>query len=163
MIYDLINPSDDITFDAPTFESAAVAVVLLGLGRFGAKPEVDESPDGAFLHREIPLLTLGPYDKKDKWLLDNFGVQSNEDYTAFIDRHHTDVVATLRSFATVSVKERRIYDLALSKITEPDKRAEFLAEWDDENRTSLHEIVNHAHQLAERMEQVKQDMPEDAS
>ena len=45
-----------------------------------------------------------------------------------------------------------MYEMALSYIEDSDKRAAFIAAWDDRRRTSLNDITSRAHQLADNME-----------
>ena len=44
MFYELVNPSDKITFEAPNYESALLATLMVGKGYYGAEP-VDNNGD----------------------------------------------------------------------------------------------------------------------
>ena len=45
MLYELINPSDPVTFEAPDLKVAALVTIILGQGQYGAQP-VDDSAEG---------------------------------------------------------------------------------------------------------------------
>lgn len=136
MLYELINPSDSITFEAETFELAALATFLVGNGAYGATPITDDENA-----KKVPVLLLGM--GVDEWIKQEFDCTIEE----FFERTMEEVSTVLLSFATVSVRERQIYELALSKITDEEKRIEFLAEWDDKRRSSIAQITNRAHEL----------------
>ena len=44
MYYELINPSDEITFEAPTYEAAVCATLMVGKGMYSAN-HIDEHGD----------------------------------------------------------------------------------------------------------------------
>lgn len=83
--FELVNPSDPYTFTAPNLETAALAVVLLGRGRYGAK-----SLDGG---KDVPIFLLGGHDE---WFTENFGrtVQESLDHIA-----HEAIAACLDTLA----------------------------------------------------------------
>jgi hypothetical protein len=65
--FELVNPSDAYTFTAPDLETAALAVVLLGRGRYGGK-----SLDGG---KDVPIFLLGGHDN---WFVAQFGRRVQE-------------------------------------------------------------------------------------
>ena len=147
MFYELINPSDKITFRARDFESAVGATLALGRGRYGAKRIGDDGWGTEDESMDVPLFLFGG---AAEWL-----AKKGLDLDKIIDGNRDGVVAALRDFAIGDMKDRKLYESALEKITDDAKRREFIAEWDDERRTSLSEIVNQAHILADAIEEDK--------
>ena len=138
MIYDLINPSDDVTFEAASFEAAVLAVWLVGDGHYGAR-----HVDGEW--REIPL---GLFEDAAEWLA-QFGLPG---LNVALHQHRADVIKTLRSFATATLQDRGIYVATLEIISKPEERKAFKAMWDDRHRSSLNAITRRAHHLAESLD-----------
>lgn len=84
MRFELINPSDKYLFEAPSLEVAALSVLLLGHGNYGAK-QVDGDA-------EVPLFLLG--GNPDPWFEENFG-RTLKASVQIADREQ--LAATLRS------------------------------------------------------------------
>ena len=83
--------------------------------------------------------------------LDDWLAERGEKQETVLDNHRTDVIDALASFCTGSAKDRKLFDSALAAITDDDKRAEFVAEWDDKKRSSLNDWTNYAHKMAESL------------
>ncbi len=68
----LVNPSDDIVFDASDKKVAALAVIIMGNGKYGAKDEAGETvvPVWIFGWRR-PWEDLYPGEKPEKAMIDN--------------------------------------------------------------------------------------------
>ena len=136
MLYDLTNPSDDISFIAPSHEAAVLAVLMVGRGMYGAESEEGD---------EIPMCL----DRNvDEYLEGIFGEGSG--YPELFKVHFSDVLKTLQSFVTVSAERRGVYDKALELIP-PFKRAEFVEYWEDTHRTSVNNITKYAQHVADTM------------
>lgn len=138
MIFEVINPCDPVTFEAPDLESAAVAVILLGRGQLGAQCVDDKDI-------EVPLLFLGG---AEEWAMKQFGTS----LATLVSLHTKAAIPVLRSFVTGSVGTRKLYKAAMKHIPSEKGRAEFRREWDDDKRSSLTEITNVAHRLADQLE-----------
>lgn len=140
--YELITPSDPVTFTAPTYLSAVGSVLLVGHGHYWADCiDADGEP---LDENNVPFLLFTP--ALDQWLHRNDLTLSE-----LFDDNRADIIKTLRSFCTGTWRERELFDTALAAITEPEKRKQFLFEWDDRRRTSLNEITNRAHSLADSL------------
>lgn len=103
--FELVNPSDPYMFTAPDLETAALAVVLLGRGKYGGK-----SLDGG---KDVPIFLLGGHDE---WFSENFGrtVQESLDHVP-----HEAIAACLD---TLTIDGRR------TSLNNIGKGAELLAE-----------------------------------
>ena len=97
MKFDLINPSDPYTLEADDFEIAAVAVCLLGNGKYPADALGDDADKG----NNVPAFLFGGHDE---WFAARFGA----DYETIAERCLTtraDAIA--RAFESVTLGGKR--------------------------------------------------------
>jgi hypothetical protein len=146
-VYELVNPSDTYTFEAESLEIAALAVVILGDGWYGATDEAGKTV--------VPILALDPVERVKTWWTQSFG----DDFDDAIDAVRTDaalrrdLTACLRS---VLIGSRGMWDVILgaaAKMTNDDAAA-FLADWHDKQRTSTSDIGATAKAWAEQLEAI---------
>ena len=130
MEYELINPSDKYTFIAEDFETAVLAVFLLGTA-YGAEPR-----DGG---EEVPIFLFGG---AKEWYAERFGRAPDDG----LDEKKRTVADALLSFMLGDFEDRRRYELALAAIDDPEKKDRFVDEWQD-GRSSLNNIGSIAHKL----------------
>lgn len=135
MEFELINPSDPYTFVADDLETAALAVFTVS-SLYGAKTK-----DGEIA---VPVFIMCD---SEEWYIERFGRNSYDGLKA----KREQVAAALSSVVLGGFEDRRRYELALSAITEQDKREKFIAEWQD-GRSSLNDIGTYSHKLAEKLE-----------
>jgi hypothetical protein len=130
-LYELINPSDPYTFEAPSIEVAAASAWLLSSG-FGAKAiDGDEA---------TPVL-FGCED----WMKAR-GMDSAGWFTA----HESEIAAALDSFLIGKAADRADVEDMLAELPE-EKREAWRARRQDRHRTSLNQIGERAYQLAEKL------------
>lgn len=101
MRFDLINPSDPYTFDADDMEVAAVAVCLLGAGKYPADAIGDDADKG----NNVPAFLFGGHDE---WFQSRFG-GSFEEIAAKCLKERTDAVA--RSLESMKLCRERASSL----------------------------------------------------
>lgn len=130
MLYELINPSDRYTFEAPSIEVAGAVAVLLSEG-FGAKPV---HGDG-----ETTPILFG----WNAWLKDR-GIDE-----AWIKSHCGELADAYDSFLIGGANERADVESMLAMLP-PEKREQWRAERQDRHRSSLNQIGERAYQLAKR-------------
>ena len=138
-VWELINPSDAITFEAPSLAVAATVTLTVGSGVYGA-----DSEDG----EKVPILALGDSEAVEAWVAQEFGGMTVEELFAHAKQA---VPAALLSFVTGSRSDRKLFESALAKMF-PDKREEYREVWEDAKRTSMNQITEHAHDLGRRMQ-----------
>jgi len=98
MRFDLINPSDPYTLEADDFEIAAVAVCLLGNGKYPA----DALGDDANKSNNVPAFLFGGHDE---WFQARFG-GTYEAVAERVLKERADALA--RCFESVKLgRERR--------------------------------------------------------
>lgn len=141
MIYELINPSDKITFIANDDQCAFFVTVILGKGKYGCQ-NIDTGKSME------TILMFASERQIDETINQNLGSSLSE----FLKKRKDDVINSLKSFAYLSGDERRIYDSACEAITDPDKLNEFKSKHEDHNRTSMSRIVKSAWMYAEKLE-----------
>ena len=137
-IYELINPSDSYTFEAPSIEVAAVAVLQLssscGATQLTCVPDDEEPPS-------TPVMFGWP-----EWLLDR-GIDD-----AWVEAHLEHVADALESMRIGSLVDREDIEQALALIPK-SKRQEWLAKRQDRLRISLSKIGERAWEVAALLRQ----------
>lgn len=88
--YEIINPSDELFFDAPSLEIAAAVVVLLGQGQYGGEPV-----DGG---ERVPIFLFGGHDD---WYRKHF------DCTVDESLQRLDRIALAEAMESVALPEGR--------------------------------------------------------
>jgi len=136
MLYELINMSDKITFEASSDQVATICTLYLGNGSFGCDNEQGETV--------CDLMAFGTEE-----MLKELYRKLDINPTTFIAENTKDVVACYRSFAICRISDRK----AMMKIVEmgADKQ-KALAAWNEEKRTSLNDICQAAFDIAGRLE-----------
>lgn len=132
MIYEVINPSDAVTFEAPSDRIAQLATLLLGEGAYGLERE-----DGA--RDVLPIFLFGG---ADQWLSEHFP----EGYGEAVDADGLEIAKALRSLGYCKVRDRKAMIAAIGT------DAAALARWNDVKRSSLNNIGKRAQQIAEALE-----------
>ena len=134
--WELINPSDKVTFKAPTFELAAIAVGIMG-GSYAAE-ELDGDTDKP---RKVPLFLFGG---TEEFFQKEFGKGVGE---SFEQCDKEALAEVFESFLIGSMAERRAYEKAMSVLPEEEKAA-FKADWLDKERSSMNNICARAEHYA---------------
>lgn len=112
MKYEITNPSDPVFMQAPDLEIAAIAVVLLGEGKYGAEATDGVSPS-------VPIFLLGG---ADEWFTETLG-RSIVDTIGSVKATRMDALAAaLESVAYPEGHERT----SMNRIVD---RAHSLAKW----------------------------------
>jgi len=142
MFYEVINPSDAISFRCNDRKCATLVLTILGGGAYGGRAfndSLEEEPDA-----DIPIFLFGGLD--EFWA--TFDSRPIKDaLSSSLD----EVAFALESVALGGVSERRSFDLAMSAITDESKRETFLAEYNDQKRSSMNDIMGRAHRIAKKM------------
>lgn len=138
MLFDIINPSDPYTMEAPDMETAACAVCLLGSGQYGLN-ELTGDKSG-----HVPVFLLGGHDE---WFTKQFGQDFGATLDAVIASRRHVLAAALASVRIGDAAMRRQFDSDLSKLSSDDEAAVFLTAFHDSKRTSMSDIGRHAWSL----------------
>lgn len=138
MIYELITPSDAITFIAYDDKIAYTCALTLGEGKAGC----ENKTKGNNL-QTLMLFNPEPLAEAKKYL----GVE----LTDFIGDNKEALAECFESFAYGSTSDRQTYEDALEAITDPEKLKEFKAKHEDKNRTSMNQWVKGAWNYGEAL------------
>lgn len=139
-LYEIVNPSDAVTFRAPDDAVAQAAVLLVGNGAYGLRAVSD---DGGKRSVQSLLLFLSK-DQVEQLFVEWFGSGSLK---AFLDSRWAEVAAALASAQNLGPRERLNYESAISKMT-PEAADIYRREVEDHCRTSRNEIVKYAWSVA---------------
>ena len=133
-VYELVNPSDPYTFEAPSLEVASLTVSLLG-PLYGATSSNKEEEN-------VPVFIGGGFDT---WYQEKFGRMPIEG----LDALKKETAAALESFVYGTIRARTIYMAAMNAIDDDEKRKSFIEIWEDQ-QSSLNCIQKKA-KLISRM------------
>lgn len=137
MLFEIINPSDPYTMRAESFQEAAVAICLLGEGRYGLQ-EIDGE-------HEVPIFLFGG---ANEWFTKTFGHDVEDCYKRADWSRIADV---LGSVTIGSETDLKIYERTMAALTDPDSREKFAEIWLDERRSSMNNIGRRAQALAKNL------------
>lgn len=149
--YDVINPSDSVTFLAPDRTIALAVLVFVGEGHYVGKPlerdgrPIDPAEDEALY---VPMF-WGDGSYEAWWRANGWAEEPIEQ--ALRDRK-AEIVAALRSCAYGNLEDRKTYESACAAITDASNLERFKREWEDRRRSSMNRIVQRAWAYADRIE-----------
>jgi len=135
-LLEIVNPSDPYTISGDDEEAACLAALLLGSGKYGLADEQGE--------QVMPIFLLGGCKE---WVREKYG-KDVEEWASGFPRDR--LAAALESVVIGSFRARREADRLLAYITDPDKRAAWLAERHDDRRSSMNDIGGRAVRMAAR-------------
>lgn len=138
MLFEIINPSDPYTMEAPDLEIAACAVCLLGSGQYGLN-ELGGDKTG-----HVPMFPVGGHDE---WFTKQFGKNFGASLNAVLMTRRHVLAGALASVRVGDAALRREFDAELAKLAADDEAAMFLTAFHDSKRSSMNDIGRHAWQL----------------
>jgi len=138
-LYEVISPSDSVTFYAPNDSIARMVVLLVGEGKYGLTKE-----DGTQIDCMLLFMDDSQIDKKSQeW----FGTSFGGVFDVFLAQHIPEVIDALNSFATMTPKERFMYDEAMKQF-DRDGQERYRQIIQDKVRTSLNDICGRSWGIA---------------
>lgn len=140
MRYEIINPSDPYTFDAPSHETATLAILIMGEGQLAAEPLDAHSPEEV-----VPLLLFGTVKE---YCLKRFGVEPNELLKRALDdpARREGLADALDSVLIGRPEDRAAFE---TKHPTPGARRAARIEYHDRKRSSMNDIARYAWQVAQ--------------
>lgn len=133
-LYELITPSDCVTFESPTRQAACLVALYLGRGAYG----LHDDQGLTVMH-----VALFGFDEA-KWLAEH--APGHASIGEALDATPTaDLVAALRSFAVADVSDRRAAPDVFTDLAK-------LAAWNEVKRTSCNDICGAAGRWADKLE-----------
>jgi hypothetical protein len=144
MLYEIINPSDAVTFRAPDDKIARAVTLLVGNGQYGLRRIED---DGKTVDVPCMLLFLtGPLTAR--MLTEWFG----STFSDFVSTHRVEIAEALESCQNIAPDGREGYE-ALVAAQPKAKRAAFVKRYEDKHRSSMNTITKFAWAGAKEMRQ----------
>ena len=139
--YELITPSDPITFNATDDKVAYCVTVLVAEGKAGCKRKDDTGK----------LKDLGTMlffcSNPEKEIIKVLGCKAD----VFLKEHKDQVCAAFASFAYTNLTGRIDYDTQLSEIASPSEQEAFKIIYENQNRSSITQWVKYAWQLSKKI------------
>lgn len=133
MIYELINPSDKITFEADDDNVAKAAGLIVGHGKFGVSKYKEDNTEDTILdiYMQFP-------DEHEQTKLFG-GLTLNE----FIVDNKQNIIDCCQTLAVCNIEDRDNYRELSKNYSDID----FMKKWDEENCTSISNICAVAHSI----------------
>lgn len=145
MLYEIVNPSDQMTIEADDPIVAGVAALYLGEGKIGLTAE-----DGT---EAFPIMIFGGDEVLDQWLI-SVGIGKVDDLRAWALERRDEIAACLESVVYGSFSDRKGI-LATLKGKEHHEILTAMAAWNDEKRSSLNDFSRAAFMLAKRVREME--------
>lgn len=137
MLFEIINPSDAYTIEAPDLEIAACACVVLGQGKYAFKP-LDDGGE------EVPLFLFGGHDE---WFTEKCGANLDTTLERVLENRRADLANCLDSALIGSAADRREFDMMTAGDT-PEQRTAKRDARHEQRRSSLNDIGGRAYAIA---------------
>ncbi len=150
MIYEIINPSDAITFRADDEKVAVALAILLGNGQYGLHRE-----DGK---KDYPFLLFANEEQINECLKPYFN--NVEEMFEYAKDHAEDMVIAFDSVVTADKSWRIDYDKALELITDEKERQKYKDDFNDRHRSSMNNIYGCAQANKLRFQKINQTTTE---
>ncbi len=145
MIFEIINPSDVYTLKADDFETACLAAVGLGLGKYGLRQIGGEL--------EMPIFLFGGLEYLESWWQSQFKHSFKDEAPGIAVADCLDTVLIGKAASRAS------YEKGLELIADPVKQAEWRDHWHEERRSSMNDIGARAWLMAARIRQTHKAQP----
>lgn len=126
-LYELVNPSDVVTFYATDDKTAFSCVLLLSNGSYGCVREDGTRLPTLLLLKENPKQTILDFMEEDpqKW----------------VDQHEKEIGECFSTFQYVSLEGRKDYDEKINALFTEEDKVLFKNKWEDDHRSSMTKIV----------------------
>lgn len=126
--YEFITPSDAITFKTDDDKIAMAACLIIGQGQAAASRLDDVSG----IEIKIPSLTI--FDKEASKTIENY---LKTDLGTYLEKNEIKIAECLASFAYTKISDREKFDKEFAKITDAQKKNQFLANHAKKKCTSM--------------------------
>lgn len=146
MLFNILNPSDPYTMRAVDLEIAAVAICLLGEGKYGLE-EIGGDRSG-----QVPMFLK---DGHDEWFTKQFGRDFSATVNHVVETRYEELVKALHSVFIGTPADKMKFDDLAAKCPDDEAAAELLLKTHDEKRTSMNDIGRRAWNLARSVVETK--------
>jgi hypothetical protein len=139
MIYELMNPSEPLHFEADDLKTAAIVAIMLGGGHYGAYPV-------NWPETEAPHVPIMQFMSKEAWWRSQFG----EGLHGATERNREKIIKALRTMCYGSPDDLRVFKEQMAKV-KPSARNDLVSLWADRRRHTK-DIMTKAHETANDLE-----------
>ena len=137
-LFELIQLSDPITFEASNPIVAGFVGLILGTGKAGVRDERYEVV--------LPILIFGGVNELEQWA-SAMGIEGGQEgMKDYADAHLDEIIQALRTMAVCSMADRK----ALMAAVGDDPEA--LARWNEAKRSSMNDWCGFASDIADAMQ-----------
>jgi hypothetical protein len=136
MLYEISNPSDPYTCEAELPAVAAVAVLMLGQGYYGATDRAGENA--------LSIFAFSGWEACEEFIKEKHGI---DDLKAFQSQHSLEIAACLDTVTLGGFADYAFFKGAMELIETDEKRAEFRNRWQD-RCSSMNDIGASAWRMA---------------
>lgn len=141
--WEVINPSDQVVFEAGELEIAAITTILLGSGSYGAEEQVENG-------RKVPLFLFEGAAGLDAWCDQEFGKTWEQLIENVVNERSEELENALRSLVYGGAAEARQLNETWAQLP-PEEARVARARWNDTRRSSLNNIGARAEQIADNV------------
>ena len=151
MIYEIMNPGDEMTVEADDPVVAGVAMLYLGEGKIGLTSESGETV--------FPLLAFGGDAALDSWLA-QVGIGSVDNLKEWAFERKDEIACCLESIVYGSFSDRKGI-LAVVDGKDNVEVLQAMAAWNNAQRSSISDYSSFAFTLAKRVRELELDSDEE--
>lgn len=147
MLFNIINQSDPYTLRAPDLEIAAVAICLLGEGKYGLE-EIGGDRSG-----RVPMFLIGGHEE---WFAKQFGRDFATTVNHVVGKRPEELCKALASVFIGTPADMLAFEEAAKACVDVEEIAVLKLKTHDEKRTSLNDIGRRAWHLSLAVVQAEQ-------
>lgn len=144
--YEIINPSDCVTFVCENETIACNVLTLLGSGQYGGDCLEDSTKD-------IPIFMLGGFDA---WWKQRHG---DKEVGVVLKENLEPTCVALESCMCLGFNERKEVETAVAGMT-PEERTMYIKDANDKKRSSMNDICGRAFEIAKKIRANNPDLPQ---
>lgn len=140
MLFEIINPSDPYTMEAPDLEVAACAVAVLGRGAYGLN-ELSGDKSG-----NVPMF---PVTGHDEWFTKQFGRNFDASLNHVFEQRADALAKALASVFIGTAIDKRVFEQEAAGCQDEEAFQKLLTARHDAARTSVNDIGRQAWAFAD--------------
>lgn len=150
-LWDLINPSDAVTFKAPDLQIALFVTVAISNGQYGAQEITDNEHEGL----KVPLFLFGGVEAINEFCQENWNLDWEQVEATVIADRSDELCTAFDSFIYGNLGDRKLIEELLAALPDDEARKARLAEWNEERRSSMNNIVARADSLCKAVRKIR--------
>lgn len=155
-LWELVNPSDRVTFRAVDLQIALFVCIAIGDGGYPAKEILDDGQIG----QQVPMFLFNGEKLVNEFCMENWNLPWEQVEAKVISERRKELCDALTSFIYGDVGDRKLIEELLAALPDDETRAARLAEWNEERRTSQNNIVAAAAYFAEQVRLISDEEEE---